>query len=78
MMMNAASMGRTASRVGRVVAGKSEPSLQRGLSARAGSRNGLLSTRSALGGVSQIATRFAVTKPLRQLPTGQVCTAVIG
>lgn len=58
--------GRTAARLGRVVAGQSEASAQRTLSVRAGSRNAILA-RSALG--AQAAARLSVSKlPMRQLP----------
>lgn len=66
-MMNAGkASGRTAARLGRVVAGQSEASAQRTLSVRAGSRNAILA-RSALG--AQAAARLSVSKlPMRQLP----------
>ncbi|CAN0427233.1 unnamed protein product, partial [Pylaiella littoralis] len=64
--------GRAAATLGKVVVGQGESSAQRGFSVRAGSRNGLLSTRSALG-ASQAAARLAAAKlPLRQPPAVQV------
>ncbi len=59
-------MGRTASRLARVVAGKSEPSLQRGLSTQ--SRNVLMATRAGGLAVRHGANRLPVVKlPQRTL-----------
>ena len=79
MSFGRVSVGRSAARLARVVVGKGESSLQRGVSAR--SRNGLLSTRSGLG-VAQGGNRLAAMKlPRRQLsavPKGEVEQAETG
>lgn len=77
-MMSKMPVGRTASKVARVVLGNSEASLQRGLTTR--SKNVVASTRSGLAvqganrlAVAQLPFRNVVAKPMGPLRRFEFC-----